>query len=471
MFGAARVSRFGHRSPPLEMSSRSPSRAHVVLRSRIAPAALAVSLVLSAHPFAARAQGQPRAASAAAHGMSPDRLARIDRFLQSYVDSNRIGGAVALVLRDGQVAYSRSVGWNDRESNRRMTDDAIFRIASQSKAITSTAILMLVEEGRIALNDPVSRFIPAFAHTTVASRADSGRTVVPAKRPITIRDLLTHTAGISYGTDAFVAAQYAAKGLGPSAGWGWYTADKPEPICTTMERLATLPFVAQPGESFVYGYNTDILGCVVERASGIPLDRFIRERITGPLGMPDTYFFLPPEKRSRLVTVYALDSAGRLSRAPDGPKGQGNYVDGPRQSFSGGAGLVSTAHDYARFLQMVLNRGELDGVRILSPKMIDVMTSNQTGTLFSQNGVGFGLGFSTVDRLGADGLASVGSFAWGGAYGSEYRGDPAERLVIVFMINQLPLGTDVSSKFSTLVYQSLVETTSPPAWRAPTMRR
>jgi CubicO group peptidase (beta-lactamase class C family) len=446
---------------------------HDVARHRAAPraVALAACVAIVAPPLVARAQAQPRAASAGSHGMAPDRLARIDRFLQSYVDSNRIAGAVALVLRDGQVAYRRSVGWNDREAKRRMTDDAIFRIASQSKAITSTAVLMLVEEGRIALTDPVSRFIPAYAHTTVASRADSGRTVVPAKREITIQDLLTHTAGISYGTDAFVAERYAPKGLGPSAGWGWYTADKSEPICTTMERLASLPFVSQPGEAFVYGYNTDILGCVVERASGVPLDRFIRERITGPLGMTDTYFFVPPEKRARLVTVYAVDSAGHLGRAPDGPKGQGDYVDGPRQSFSGGAGLVSTARDYARFLQMLLNRGELDGVRILSPKMVDVMTSNQTGTLFSQTGLGFGLGFETVDRLGAVGLASVGSFSWGGAYGSGYRADPAERLVLVFMINQLPLGSDIGAKFPTLVYQSLVETALPPAWRAPMMRR
>jgi CubicO group peptidase (beta-lactamase class C family) len=205
---------------------------HDVARHRAAPraVALAACVAIVAHPLVARAQAQPRAASAASHGLAPDRLARIDRFLQSYVDSNRIAGAVALVLRDGQVAYRRSVGWNDREAKRRMTDDAIFRIASQSKAITSTAVLMLVEEGRIALTDPVSRFIPAYAHTTVASRADSGRTVVPAKREITIQDLLTHTAGISYGTDAFVAERYAPKGLGPSAGWGWYPADKSEPI-------------------------------------------------------------------------------------------------------------------------------------------------------------------------------------------------------------------------------------------------
>ncbi|MDB4893401.1 MAG: beta-lactamase [Gemmatimonadetes bacterium] len=387
-------------------------------------------------------------------GFAPDRLARIDRFMQEFADSNRIGGAVGLVMRDGKVVYEKSVGYIDKESGRRMTPDAIFRIASQSKAITSTAILMLVEEGKIALTDPVSRFIPEYARTTVALAADSGRNPVPAKRRITIKDLLTHTSGMSYGTDAFVAKQYEAKQLGPAAGWGWYTADKEEPICTSMARLASLPFVSQPGDAFVYGYSIDVLGCVVERASGMPLDEFVRTRITAPLGMTDTYFFLPPAKRARFVTVYA-DSAGQLFRAPDGARGQGHYVDGPRKNFSGGAGLVSTAHDYARFLSMILNHGEMNGVQYLSPKMIDLMTTNQIGSLYPA-GQGFGLGFSTVEKLGADGLASVGTFGWGGAYGSNYKVDPAERLIIVFMINQLPNRTDIASKFPTLVYQALV---------------
>ena len=390
-------------------------------------------------------------------GFASDRLARIDQFLQRYIDENQIAGAVGLVMRDGRMVYQRAVGWADKEAGRRMTPDAIFRIASQSKALTSTAILALVEEGKIGLEDPVSRYIPQFAHTTVAIRSDTGRVIMPAKRAITIRDLLTHTAGISYGTDPLVAPLYAAKGLGPAAGWGWYTADKNEPICATIERLATLPFVAQPGEAFVYGYNTDILGCVVERASGLALDEFIRTRITEPLGMTDTFFFLPPAKRQRLAAVYSSDSAGHAERAPNGPRGQGDYVDGPRRSFAGGAGLLSTAHDYARFLQMLLNGGELDGVRILSPKTIDLMTSNQVGTLFDRSGRGFGLAFATVDRLGADGLASVGAWGWGGAYGSNYKVDPKEHLVMVFMIQQLPNRSDVASRFPTLVYQALVQ--------------
>jgi CubicO group peptidase (beta-lactamase class C family) len=399
-----------------------------------------------------------RAAGSTRNGFDVGRLTRIDSLLRGAVDRGEIGGAVALVLRDGQTVYERAFGWADREANRRMTTDAIFRIASQTKALTSVALMSLVEEGKISLNDPVSKFIPEFDHTTVAVRADTGRAIVAARRRITIRDLLTHTAGISYGTDSLVAPLYAAAGLGPAAGWGWYTADKKEPICLTMQRLAALPFVAQPGERFVYGYNTDILGCVVERVAGASLDDVIRARITRPLGMKDTYFFLPAEKRERLAAVYASGSDMKAVRAPDGPRGQGDYVDGPRRSFSGGAGLLSTARDYSRFLQMLLNGGTLDDVRILGPKTVALMTTNQTGTLYSQTGQGFGLGFSIVENPGADGrVESVGTFGWGGAYGSNYNVDPKERLVLVFMIQQLPNRTDVAAKFPMLVYQALVE--------------
>jgi CubicO group peptidase (beta-lactamase class C family) len=395
---------------------------------------------------------QPTRQARAPAGFAADRLARIDRFMQQYVDSGQIAGAVGLVLRNGQVVYQHAVGWSDVESRRPMTPDALFRIASQTKALTSVVILSLLEEGKLSVSDPVSRYIPEFAHTTVAT----SQGIQPASRQITIRDLLTHTAGISYGTDSLVAPLYSAKGLGPAAGWGWYTADKDEPICTTIERLATVPFVAQPGERWVYGYNIDILGCVAERASGMPLDALIRTRITGPLKMRDTYFFVPPTAAARLVTVYASDSA-RIRRAPDGPRGQGNYVTGPRKSFAGGAGLVSTAPDYGRFLQMLLNGGELDGVRILAPHTVDLMTHNQSGMLFDTSGAnGFGFGFGIAQRYGANGMASVGTFGWGGAYGSIYDVDPVEHLVIVFMINQLPNTSDIAGKFPTLVYQALV---------------
>jgi CubicO group peptidase (beta-lactamase class C family) len=391
--------------------------------------------------------------------ISAERLTRIDRLFQQYVDEARIGGAVALVLQDGKPVYERAFGWSDKEAGRKMTTDTIFRIASQTKALTSVAILSLMEEGKIGLNDPAGRYIATFAQTRVLVGDDQRAPAeVPAKRPITIRDLLTHTAGISYGTTAPVASEYEAKGLGPAAGFGWYTADKDEAICDTMTRLGTLPFVAQPGEAWVYGYNTDILGCIAERVSGQPLDELIRTRITGPLGMKDTQFFLAPAQRDRLAAVYmssASSNAGTISRAADGARGQGHYVDGPRRSFAGGAGLLSTAHDYARFLEMIRNGGALDGVRILSPRTVELMTTNQVGTLHSSTGLGFGLGFETTDRYGANGLDSVGAFGWGGAYGSVYRVDPRSHLVLVLMIQMLPNASDIGTRFPTLVYQAL----------------
>lgn len=421
---------------------------------------LTVCLVAATSTLAGAQRPTPTATTGRVNRLGFDgaRLTRIDSVMQRAVDRSEIAGAVALVLKDGQTVYERAFGWSDREAKRQMTTDAIFRIASQTKALTSVAVMTLVEEGKLSLNDPVSRFIPDFEHTTVATRTDTGRAIVPARRAITIKDLLTHTAGISYGTDSLVAPLYSAAGLGPAAGWGWYTADKNERICLTMERLATLPFVAQPGERFVYGYNTDILGCVVERVAGAPLDEVLRTRITGPLGMKDTYFYLPPDRKARLTTVYASGADMRVTRAPDGPRGQGNYVEGPRRSFSGGAGLLSTARDYGRFLQMLLNGGSLDGARILSPKTIALMTTNQSGTLFSQTGQGFGLGFSVLERPGADGrVESVGTFGWGGAYGSSYEVDPKEHLVLVFMIQLLPSRADVGAKFPMLVYQALAE--------------
>jgi len=408
--------------------------------------------------------GQTAPATTSAHvsrkwaTLSTERLARIDRWLQQYIDEGRLAGAVALVLHHGKPVYEKAAGWSDKEAGRRMTTDTIFRIASQSKAITSVAILSLVEEGKIGINDPVSRFIPAYATTTVSVRKEGSQAeVVPARHQMTIRHLLTHTAGISYGTDSHVAALYEAKGLGPAAGAGWYTADKDEPICDTMERLASVPFVAHPGESWVYGYSTDVLGCVVERASGMPLDEFIRTRITAPLAMTDTRFFLPPGHRERLAAVYASNAEGKAVRSPEGSRGQGSYVDGPRKSFAGGAGLLSTARDYARFLEMIRLGGALGNARILAPRTVQLMTTNQVGTLHSQTGLGWGLGFETTERFGANSMDSPGAFGWGGAYGSIYRVDPASGLTMVLMIQQAPNATDIRTKFPTLVYQALVE--------------
>jgi CubicO group peptidase (beta-lactamase class C family) len=411
-------------------------------------------------PHAADAPASRSVAAAAAHatGFSPERLARIDSVYMDLVGRGEIAGAVALVLRDGRPVYERAFGWADREAGRRMTADAIFRIASQTKAITSVAILMLAEEGRLSLNDPVSRYIPAFRATTVSVQTDSGRITVPARRQVTIRDLLTHTAGISYGTDAVLGPLYEAQGLGPAAGFGWYTADKDEPVCETMERLATLPFAAHPGDRWVYGYSTDILGCVVERAAGVGLDTFFATRITGPLGMHDTHFFLPPGKADRLAVVYARAVDGTLVRSPAGPRGQGDYVTGPRRNFAGGAGVVSTARDYARFLQALLQGGELDGARVLAPASVALLTASQVGTLFSQQGEGHSLAFRTLDVPGARARpGSVGTYDWAGAYGSAYFVDPREGIVAVFMMQELPHTTRAAERFPMLVYQALLE--------------
>jgi CubicO group peptidase (beta-lactamase class C family) len=426
------------------------------MRTRVL--AIALSSLLSCAGIAVWAQPAPPAKKAASSAgtLSAERLKRLDAVLQKYVDDNQVAGAVALVLRDGKTAYERAIGWSDKEAQRKMTANTIFRIASQTKAITSAAVLALVEEGKIGIGDPVSRFIPTFAKTTVAVKGEGGMSTVPARRQITIRDLLTHTAGISYGTDPLVASLYEARSLGPAAGYGWYTADKTEPICVTMERLGTLPFVAQPGEAYVYGYNTDTLGCVVEKASGMALDEFIRTRITEPLGMKDTRFFMPAGQRERLATVYSSGSDGKMARAPEGARGQGHYVEGPKKSFAGGAGLLSTARDYARFLEMIRNGGALNGVRILAPRTVELMTTNQVGTLHSANGLGFGFGFETVDRYGAKGMAGLGAFGWGGAYGTTYEVDRIGRLVNVLMIQLIPNRTDIQQKFLTSVYQAML---------------
>jgi CubicO group peptidase (beta-lactamase class C family) len=295
--------------------------------------------------------------------MSTERLHRLGPVLQRYADEGRLAGGVVLVMRQGRVVYLQPFGKLDIERNVAMRADAIFRIASQTKALVSVAVMMLQEEGALSIAEPVSRYLPEFARTTVAVPRDGGGyDVVPARRAITIRDLLTHTAGISYG-DGIARDRWQAAGI-----QGWYFADRSEPVAATVARIAALPFEAHPGEWFVYGYATDILGALVERVAGKPLDVVLRDRILEPLRMHDTHFYLPPAKRNRLASVYSVRPAG-LARAPDAGtmQSQGAYVDGPRASFSGGAGLLSTASDYARFLQMLLNGGELGGVRLLAP--------------------------------------------------------------------------------------------------------
>jgi len=388
-------------------------------------------------------------------GLSTERLGRIGEVMQRYVDEGRLGGVVTLVARDGKVAHFQACGKIDPTTGAPMPTGAIFRIASQTKAVTSVAVMILFEEGKLLLGDPVSKYIPEFKATTVAvpdkSKKGPGYRIVPAKRQITIRDLLTHTAGISYG-DGPAKALYQSVGL-----QGWFLADRPEPVGSYVKKLAELPFDAQPGEKWVYGYNADVLGYLVEVVSGMSLADFIKTRITGPLSMVDTSFFLPEHEIDRLSAVYGIGKNGKVELVTD-PK-ELAYVKGPRVCYAGGAGLLSTAEDYARFLLMLQSGGEWGGVHILSPKSVELMTVDHVGSLYGVPGQGFGLGFWVTEKLGRNGdPGSVGAFGWGGAYHTTYWVDPVEKLVAVFMTQLMPAtGSDAQAKFKALVYQSIIE--------------
>jgi CubicO group peptidase (beta-lactamase class C family) len=420
---------------------------------RRASCRVAALLVLACAGITAGAQSFDRG-SPESLGLSGERLERLDAALAAYVHDGRYAGSVTLVLRRGQIAYFEAHGERDSESGSEMRRDSIFRIASQSKAIISAAIMILQEEGRLLIGDPLSRYLPEFAATTVAVPRDGGGyDVVPAARQITLRDLLTHTSGYDYGSGT-AADRWAAAGI-----QGYYFSDRDEPIRETVRRMAALPASAQPGTQWVYGYSIDILGAVVEAASGMPLDVFLREELFDPLEMPDTHFYLPTNQRERLVTVYGMVD-GSLQRAPEaGSAGQGAFVDGPRKSFSGGAGLLSTANDYARFLQMILNGGELDGVRILSPTTVALMSVNHLRDVAFQPGAGMGLGFSVLQDVGDRGTpGSVGELGWGGAYHSTYWIDPVEELVVVHLTQLIPAGdVDDQAKVRTLIYQAIVD--------------
>lgn len=388
-------------------------------------------------------------------GISGKRLERIDEVFDGYVKDNKMGGSVILIARKGKVGYYKAFGYRDIASKSAMGTDAIFRIASQTKAIVSAGIMILQEEGKLLIQDPVSKYIPEFKETTVAEpKPEGGYTVVKARRQITLRDLLNHTAGIGYG-GGIAGEEWKKAGI-----QGWYFAHLDEPIGETVKRMARLPMEAQPGTKWVYGYNTDILGVVIERASGMSLDQFLKTRIFDPLGMTDTYFYLPKNKASRLATVYTPKEGEPLKAAPVAGTmdSQGAYVDGPRKSFSGGAGLLSTARDYYLFLQTMANGGELNGKRILSSHTVDLMTANHfPDGVTNDPGEGFGLGFRVLLDVGKRGTpGSPGEFGWGGAYGSTYWADPAEELVVVYF-TQLRPSSIVKDQLMlrSLVYQAL----------------
>jgi CubicO group peptidase (beta-lactamase class C family) len=384
---------------------------------------------------------------------------RLRGYLDQAAAEGLVAGTVTLVMQRGQVVFHHASGMADREARRPMSESALFRIASQTKAFTSVAAMILVEEGRVGLSDPIARWLPGLANATVSVSNDSGRPgrrVVPVRRPITVRDLLTHTAGMSYGREPWLDSAYTSRGLGAAAGAGWYFAHKEEDICTAIAPLAELPLAAQPGERFVYGYATDVLGCIVEKASGVPFARFLADRITGPLSLHGSRFCLDRSARDRLATVYARRD-GALHRAPDGPLGQGDYVEGPCQAHSGGAGLLSTAADYARFLEMLRRGGSLDGVRILSPASVALMTHDQIDPLYRGPEWGFGLGFEVLLDPGmAAEYGAAGRWGWGGAYHSNYWVDPDHELVAVLMVQLLPAtGSTLQSRFRALVYAML----------------
>jgi len=399
-------------------------------------------------------------------GMSTSRLERLHQGMQGFITRHEAGGIVTLLARDGKIVDFKAFGFHDVDKGVALKTDAIFRIASMTKPVTSVAIMMLVEDGRLSLTDPVSRLIPAFRDTRVASKGD-GDTVRmdPVRRQMTIRDLLTHRSGLSYGFADTGPVGDAYRRAGVSDGLTITDGT----IAENVDKLAHAPLLSQPGAEWHYSLGVDVLGRVVEIASGMPFDVFLREKIFTPLKMVDTGFDVPEAKWSRFVTVYTPDGNG--IRAMKDPETFGNtymspfqYYRAPKKYFSGGAGLVSTASDYARFAQMLLNGGELDGVRLLSPKTVALMTASHTTDLAGpQGGPGsdFGLGFRVVTDLGdSQALGSEGMYGWSGIYGTNFWVDPKEKLVAIMMVQKYP-GPNVAPAFQTLTYQAIVGPPSP----------
>jgi len=391
-------------------------------------------------------------------GFDAKRLERLDLAMNDWVTKKWMNGAVGLIAKDGKIAWYKAVGYNEVETREKLKSEAIFRIASQTKAITSVAIMMLYEEGKLLLTDPVSKYIPTFSKQTVLDKfnpADSSYTTVPAKREITIKDLLTHTSGLGYAQigSKEAAAIYAKSKI--TAGLGVLD----DNLLAAMTRLGKLPLMHQPGLRFTYGLNVDVLGCIVEIVSGTTLDNFFQTRIFKPLGMKDTYFALPKNKTSRLVNLYAEDKEGTLVKAGNtllnGPTAS-NYPLLNSTYYSGGAGLSSTIYDYAIFLQMLLNGGEYNGNRLLGSSTVRMMTMNQIGDV-SVGENKFGLGFEIETEQGSTKTpTNIGTYSWGGAFATSYWVDPKAHIVLLFY-RQLQNSThgDVVDKFKALTYQAL----------------
>jgi CubicO group peptidase (beta-lactamase class C family) len=397
--------------------------------------------------FTGNAQKIEQATNVTATGFSTERLKRIDDLMNDWVKKGWVNGAVGLIIRNGKVVYYKPAGYNDLVTKATMPKDGIFRIASQTKAITSVAVMMLYEEGKFLLDDPISAYLPSFANEKVLDKfneKDSTYTTIAAKRQITIRDLLTHTSGLGYAqigskeANAIYAKNNITAGLDVHEG----------KLSDAMNRLGALPLMHQPGEKWTYGLNVDLMGDLVE---------IFRTRIFEPLGMTDTYFNVPATKANRLVNMYSEDSLGVLQKLEGDALGANvDYPLRKKTYFSGGAGLSSTAYDYAVFLQMMLNEGTYNGKRLLSRNTVRMMTMNQIGDLGLGNDK-FGLGFAVVSEKGSATYPSqVGTYSWGGAFKTSYWVDPKEKMVIVFY-RQLLNTThgDLSDRFRVLAYQAL----------------
>ena len=345
-------------------------------------------------------------------GLSPERLDRISKTVQKDIDDKRIAGAVTLVMRHGQVAWFKAQGMQDRETGKPMQPDTIFRICSMSKPITSAAVMILYEEGYFLLEDPISKYLPEFKKPRVLVKPANGGApyTIPATREITIRDLLRHTSGLTYSWNEDLGSMYkqanVASGLLPYDGT----------IGDSVERLAKLPLLFSPGDRWEYGLSVDVLGRLVEVVSGMPFDQFLRTRIFEPLGMKDTYFFIPDDQLNRLATAYTYYPDKGLNRFPNTPITEGDFsysadypYRGPKKLFSGGAGLNSTAADYARFCQMMLQGGKFGNVRILSRKSVELMTHDQLGRISPDQAFGLGFGIEGVKgpltELGTPGVS------------------------------------------------------------------
>lgn len=392
---------------------------------------------------------------------SAERLQRIDKLIQQYIDSNWITGAIAIVVKDGNIVYHKAIGYDDKQKNKVLQKDAIWRIASQTKAITSVGVMMLYEDGKLLLDDPISKYIPAFRKPVVLdkfNKADSSYTTVPSKREITIRDLLTHTSGIGYaqiGSPESNAIYYKAGVVGGIGLKGGLLKDN-------ILKLAALPLMHQPGEKFTYGLNTDVLGYLIEVISGMSFDQFLRKSIFDPLGMKDTYFYIPKEKQNRLAMLHSEDAAKHAINTPETITVNGTfYRDYPSLDggsfYSGGGGLVSTAYDYAIFMQMLLNEGEYNGKHLLSRNSIHLMTINQVGDINIGRNAKFGLGFQIVTEADQSrNTVSLGTFSWGGMFASSYWIDPKEKIVGQFVLQQYPFSHgELAEKFKVAVYQAL----------------